>query len=311
MQTSREFICHLCGNREHFDFVLDEPGLTVARCPVCGLVFEASPPGFEKLDYDNIYPPTPPQAAPAKAIRKKHLVWEKALRTAPGRRLLEIGCSYGFFLEHLRRNGWEAEGIDVSSNAIAYARQRGLNCSCSRIEEFRPAGKYDAVVLIHVLEHLSEPVEVLKVIASWLNPGGIAYLRVPNFASGLVNLSRADTIGHLKPREHLCYFTPATLEQTLARASYEARVWTEGRNSLADLVNNRLRRRLVISPSWRNYNYENPSGNKSLYTKLRNGYERLFLPILAGMRWGKEDREVVAIGKKTSNQDRSEPEIPS
>ncbi len=199
-------------------------------------------------DYDNIYPPFPLKEKLDHRQKKIFAGWTKDLeRVNPsGNKLLEIGCSYGFFVEYLQQKGWSAEGVDICSNAISYAQNKGLNCSLISIEDFIPKQKYDAIVMIHVLEHLPNPIETLKTVRNWLLPEGFVYLRVPNFSSQLVSRSRANLLGHLKPREHLYYFTPKALTSVLSAAGFSSKVWTGSRNSAADLLNNYLRSHLVL-----------------------------------------------------------------
>ena len=50
----------------------------------------------------------------------------------------------------------------------------------SRFEDFAPAQRFDAVFLTHTLEHLDEPVEILRRIGTWLTPTGRLFVVVPN-----------------------------------------------------------------------------------------------------------------------------------
>ncbi|GEM_PF-1172023 len=298
--------CRVCGASAGFRSVLDIPGLLVVRCPVCGLVFEVlEGQGETDVGYDNIYPRSPSSGRPRRGLRRRFGIWESRLKAAPGSRVLEVGCSYGFFVEYLVERGWRAQGVDVSANAVSYARGRGLSCRCLRIEDFPPGETFDAVVMIHVLEHLPRPVEMLKFVSTLLEPAGIVYIRVPNLASRLVNRGRTALLGHLKPREHLSYFTPETLTRALGAAGFSAEVGVEGRNSWADLANSRLRSRLVSSQAWRDFNYRTPLQEKNLYTFFKTLYENHLLRFLSAFPCGGEDREVVAVGRK--RKENSEP----
>ena len=68
-------------------------------------------------------------------------------------------------------------------------------------EDYSPAKKYDLVLALHVLEHVDKPQEILKVIESWLNPGGVVVILVPNknslhrvFARGMNLISSLDEL---------------------------------------------------------------------------------------------------------------------
>jgi len=270
--------------------------LTMTRCRDCGLVREVQSPGAVTCNYDSIYPLSPPGGRPDRKALRRFREWENDLRRlAPGGgRVLDLGCSYGFFVEYLREWGWEAEGADPCAHAVTYARARGLPCRRAVIEGLDNRGSYELVSMIHVLEHLPDPVGALKLVSRLLKPGGALYLRVPNFASALVQKSSRDLLGHLKPREHLWYFTPETLARTLEAAGLEPEVRAAGRNTIADLVNGRIRARLVLSPSWQAYNYQVPAAKKSLYNLGRSLYEKYLLRALSWVSLGQPDREVIA-----------------
>ena len=78
---------------------------------------------------------------------------------------LDVGCSTGFTVEAAQEAGWNAIGIDLNSSCIEFGQSRGLNLICedlfaSGFEE----GSFDAISLFDVLEHLVDPIKMLKII---------------------------------------------------------------------------------------------------------------------------------------------------
>lgn|SRR5574343_219883 len=96
---------------------------------------------------------------------------------------LELGCFQGNFTRLLCDRFAQVEVVDASAECIAVARQ---TCSerasfhHSRFEQFSPAKRYDNIFLIHTLEHLDQPVELLRRLAGWLAPGGRLFVATPN-----------------------------------------------------------------------------------------------------------------------------------
>jgi SAM-dependent methyltransferase len=126
--------------------------------------------------------------------------------------LLDIGCGAGRFLAAFgsRKPGWSVAGYDVGDahkeqvlavpGASFFSGVGGL---------LNHSAKYDLITLSHVLEHLTEPVEVLKSAVNLLAPGGRIVVRVPCFLE-------VNTDFFLM--EHCSHFTMTTLTDTLASA---------------------------------------------------------------------------------------------
>jgi 2-polyprenyl-3-methyl-5-hydroxy-6-metoxy-1,4-benzoquinol methylase len=101
----------------------------------------------------------------------------------PAGRALELGCFTGQFTELLSTHYHDLTVVDAAGELIALARQRvgdRARFVHSAFEEFAPDTTYDAIFLVHTLEHLDEPVEVLARIRGWLSPQGRLFLVTPN-----------------------------------------------------------------------------------------------------------------------------------
>jgi SAM-dependent methyltransferase len=135
--------------------------------------------------------------------------------------LLDLGCWVGFLLAEARDRGWETLGVEPSSFAAGYARDRlGLEViEAGLFEADLPAAGFDAVVMGDVIEHLPRPAEALERIAALLRPGGVLYLALPNAGSRLAR--------RMGPRwwsvipTHVQYFTRPSLFTLLRRRDYE------------------------------------------------------------------------------------------
>ena len=101
-------------------------------------------------------------------------------------RVLEVGCGSGLFLEVLRGAGYEVEGLETSEGDARYARERlGLSVVHGALDTpgLMP-GRYDAVLLVNVLEHILDPQDAVSRIRRLLRPGGWVVLGIPVIDSG-------------------------------------------------------------------------------------------------------------------------------
>jgi SAM-dependent methyltransferase len=138
------------------------------------------------------------------------------------RRLLDIGCGPGFFLKTAQERGWQAKGIEPSRQAAAHARGLGLEIA----EGFFDAatapglGRFDAVNLNNVLEHLPDPIGLVRLAVERLDPGGLVCINVPNDFSPF-QLAGQKAVGApqwwLAPPHHLNYFDFASGTRFLER----------------------------------------------------------------------------------------------
>jgi len=96
-------------------------------------------------------------------------------------RVLDGACGTGYGTQILANREQCVVGVDVSEDALRFARE---NYKCEFIKgllEDRPwQGKFDSIVSFETLEHLEAPELVLRLFAESLNPGGLLIASVPN-----------------------------------------------------------------------------------------------------------------------------------
>lgn len=165
------------------------------------------------------------------SIRRRMI--ERLVPSSAGRvrRILDVGASGGFLLDHFQQHGWVGLGIEPSKSAARHARERfGLEMFCGALLDFafgtdgdgREAGgePFDAVHCAQVLEHVLEPEACVARIASLLRPGGVVFVEVPNDFNALQETARvtlAKPAWWVAPDHHLNYFDAASLAALLAR----------------------------------------------------------------------------------------------
>ncbi len=101
--------------------------------------------------------------------------------------VLDYGCGDGAFLMTAATLGHQVSGVDFDPQAVAVARSKRLTVYLPQaIPEDLFADRYDHVTLAHVIEHVADPVALLRDVHRWTKPGGTLFIEVPNAeAAGL------------------------------------------------------------------------------------------------------------------------------
>jgi cyclopropane-fatty-acyl-phospholipid synthase len=114
-------------------------------------------------------------------LRKFDYCFEK-LKLKPGDHILEIGPGWGAWFEYAAKRGIKCTGISISKESIRFLTEKGkkLGHDWELIEsdlfDYNPGVKYDAIVIMGVIEHLPDYHRVLKKFMSLIKPGGRVFL---------------------------------------------------------------------------------------------------------------------------------------
>lgn len=96
-------------------------------------------------------------------------------------RILELGCGRGISLMVAKERGWDAYGVEMTQQFVDEARANGVNIEMATVEDCKALdSKYNVILMPAILEHLYQPVQVLKKISDALVPGGLLFIDVPN-----------------------------------------------------------------------------------------------------------------------------------
>lgn len=148
------------------------------------------------------------------------------LLPANRRRLLDVGSGPGFFVKTAVEQGWQAEGIEPSRQAAAHARGMGLTITEGFFgrETAKQLGRFDAVHMNNMLEHVPDPAALVEAARDLLEPGGVLCVGVPNDFSPLQSAAAASgmTPWWVAPPHHLNYFDFDSLTRLLARLGLRA-----------------------------------------------------------------------------------------
>ncbi|HJZ54446.1 MAG TPA: class I SAM-dependent methyltransferase, partial [Gemmataceae bacterium] len=238
--------CPLCGLDEAA-LLLEAPdavpaageGLwfAVVRCENCGLTYTNPRPTPETIG--QFYPPDyRPHRRPRKMddSRSARPLWSRVFGrpcnerrgTLPWHghgRLLDFGCGGGGFLKRMADRGWQVIGLDAAVGAVRRVQEElGLKALVGSLPhpDLSPCS-FDVVTMWHSLEHVHEPLAILREAYQLLVPGGKLVVATPNIESLPFYWFGRSWFGLDLPR-HLTHFTPATLDAMLQTAGFQVEV---------------------------------------------------------------------------------------
>jgi SAM-dependent methyltransferase len=214
----------------------------VAACDACRFVYLRNPPAYDRLTAEFAWEKTSEAEAERRRRRRpmrrfeESVLWPLRRRVGPTRgelyrklfrpgRVLDVGCAEGDTIPE----PFIPFGIEISrayfERANARMSTRGGRVvhggGAIAIAEFPPR-YFTGVILRSVLEHEVEPIALLKGVERVLDEGGVAYVRVPNFASPNRLITGRAWCGIRHP-EHVNYFTPRSLVRMAAAAGLTLR----------------------------------------------------------------------------------------
>lgn len=145
---------------------------------------------------------------------------------------LELGCEIGYMSELISPLVDQLDIVDASESFLDRTKSRSIPNSryfCSLFEEYKPDCKYDSVFASHVLEHLLDVQQVLKMVRDLLTPDGKLFVAVPNARALSRQLARhmglIDSLYDLTPNDlrggHRRVYDQVTLRRELEFAGFE------------------------------------------------------------------------------------------
>ena len=147
----------------------------------------------------------------------------KARKVNPAAKsLLDVGAGAGLLVAEAKRLGFDAFGVEPSHSLVALARRLyHVDLAQGVFPHPSLAGrKFDLIFLVDIIEHISNPVELLRHCAEALAPGGIVILVTPNIRS-LVARVLGQRWWHLR-LAHVGYFSHPSLANAAAQAELTA-----------------------------------------------------------------------------------------
>ena len=218
-------VCPLCGNNKKvlvYNKLRGNNKFKLDLCSSCGLYYLNPFPTKKEINsfyganyyYDSY-------VNDGVFAKKSLLFFESIKKYLPKKGIsLDVGCSKGFLAYFFKRNGFDAYGIDLSKNACVYAKKIGVKAFPLDLLSFNFNKKFDVITLIDLLEHVDNPIKLLKKANSLLNDNGVIIISTPNIKSFYSKLSKDNWVGFDLPF-HLTYFSKDSILFALKNAGFD------------------------------------------------------------------------------------------
>lgn len=211
--------CLLCNNTDLTPlYPTTYPDLV--KCKGCKFVFFKRKPTTEELikNYNNY--PRHDELSPLTIKRYHELLgnFEKFRKT---NNFIDVGCGNGHLLAEAKKLNWNTFGTEFTDHAVEICKKKGIMMQQGvlNISNYE-SGSFDCITFIEVIEHINNPEEELEKFRTLLRKGGVLYITTPNFSSFSSKYLK-DKWTCVEYPEHLCYYTPTTLDRTLKKAGFK------------------------------------------------------------------------------------------
>ena len=231
-QPSDRTICWICGaddlrlvkssniqrelNNRSFAISDSNYGVTgdILRCASCGFM-QCSNIGDVLPFYEELEDPDYEKGRQERSLQARNLLRAVQSHRKQGR-LLDIGAGTGILVERARTMGFDAEGIEPSRWSQRRAVDRGLPVRLGVVPHPDLTGPYDVVTLVDVLEHVDNPIELLRDMSHLMGLDGVGLIVTPDVGSWAARIMGYKW-WHYRVA-HIGYFNKKTIRAALEKA---------------------------------------------------------------------------------------------
>lgn len=131
-------------------------------------------------------------------------------------KFLEIGAGVGFLSLFALARGWDVKAIETSATAVKYGKEYlKLDIEVATIEEYKTEQKFDAIVMVEVLEHFVDPMKAIEAIRRFCGPHTLLFGTTPNTDSEHWDKTEQNIY---EPNDHIFLFNEKSIRNFAKKA---------------------------------------------------------------------------------------------
>lgn len=145
---------------------------------------------------------------------------KKIEKIVSGRKILDIGCANGYFLDLARQRGWQTYGVEISEYAVREAEKKGHRAFLGALDKLNIEERFDCIAMWDVLEHIPQPKDYLKIARGLLVEEGTLIINTID-KSSLWAKFWGKRWNAIIPPEHLLFFSGKNLNYLLDKTDFK------------------------------------------------------------------------------------------
>ena len=280
-KSFKDVDCVSCASKKHY-VISQKDNFIFRKCNECQTVFISPRPGPKELEwwYTHSAHIKHSQKILEKTADMRMVIYNERIDklfgriSSPVKTVLEVGCGTGKFLRLLKESKPQLKftGIDISHEAVKLAKENGVNCLEFSAEEFAEKSKeqYDLILAFELLEHVFDPISLIKVLMKLLGKDGNLYMTMPNYLS-YDFLQIGDVYRNFFGPSHLNYYNPFSIKKLLERGGYKSiEIFCDGVLDTDIVGNYHSDKKRILEGFWK-YIYE----NREKYSNFLIDYQKL------------------------------------
>lgn len=201
--------------------------LSVVRCRRCHLSYvnpRLTPKALSRLYNADVISPhsyyKQTLRSDQKTFAKRLTVLHNLLGDRKKVRILDIGCNIGTLLFEAEKRGWECHGIDINAQVKSFFTNSKVELRIGDVVKTSyPTNYFDLIIMNDLIEHIPEPHKLLKKVHTLLKEDGLLFMVTPDGGSFMARVLGKHWF-HLKPREHLYYFSKSHLRRLFRETGF-------------------------------------------------------------------------------------------